>query len=129
MNRCLKIIPALCLSVLTLCAFGLPNSHPSSKQTRARGFGLLIGDVKPCTAKKFDSQQGPLIVILTKDAKTFATYDVSGDAGTTWYHFDVPVGHYTLSTTWWGSKDYDVVVKLGTTSKVNFEVSCGPFTY
>jgi hypothetical protein len=127
-NRCLKIVPALVLSVLTLAAFGLPNSHPSTKHARARGYGLIVGDVRPCSAKKFDSPQGPLIVLLTKDAKTFETYNVSADIGTTWYHFDVPVGRYTISTTWWGSKEYNVVVKFGKTVKVNFDVSCGPFS-
>ena len=87
-----------------------------------------MGDVLPCTAKKYDSQQGPLIVLLTKDNKTFETYDVSTDPGTTWYHFDVPVGRYTISTTWWGSKEYNVVLNFGETLKVNFDVSCGPFT-
>jgi hypothetical protein len=65
---------------------------------------------------------------LTKDAKTFATYNVSADPGTTWYHFDVPVGRYTISTTWWGSKVSNVALKFGETLKVNFDVSCGPFT-
>jgi hypothetical protein len=127
-KRCLKIVPALVLSALTLTAFGLPNSHPSTKRSRAHGYGLLVGDVRPCTAKKFDSPQGPLIVLLTKGDKTYETYNVSADAGTTWYHFDVPVGDYTISTTWWGSKVYNVVVKFGKTLKVNFNVSCGPFS-
>jgi len=127
-KRCLTVVPVLALTVLLLAAFGLPNSHPSTKHPRAHGYGLIVGDVLPCTAKKYDSQQGPLIVLLTKDKKTFATYDVSTDPGTTWYHFDVPVGRYTISTTWWGSKDYNVALKFGETLKVNFDVSCGPFT-
>ncbi|MGA2969386.1 MAG: hypothetical protein ABSE75_06235 [Acidimicrobiales bacterium] len=127
MKRSIKVFLALVLSALTLCAFGLSNRHPSTQHPRAHGYGLIVGDVRPCTAKMYDSSQGPLIVLLTKDAKTFETYNVSADPGTTWYHFDVPVGRYTLSTTWWGSKDYNVVVSFGKTSKVNFEVSCGPF--
>jgi hypothetical protein len=128
-KRYLTIVPALVLLALTLTAFGSPNSHPSTKLARAHGYGLIVGDVLPCTAKKYDSQQGPLIVLLTQDAKTVETYDVSSDPGTTWYHFDVPVGRYTISTTWWGSKQYNVALKFGETLKVNFDVSCGPFHY
>ena len=128
MYRYLKVVPALVLSALTLTAFSVPHSHPSTKHSRAHGYGLIVGDVRPCTAKKYDSAQGPLIVLLTKDAKTFATYNVSADPGTTWYHFDVPVGRYTISTTWWGSKVSNVALKFGETLKVNFDVSCGPFT-
>jgi hypothetical protein len=127
-RRHLKIVPALVLAALTLTAFGLPNSQQSTKYSRAHGYGLIVGDVRPCTAKKYDSQQGPLIVLLTRDAKTYETYNVSADAGTTWYHFDVPVGRYTLSTTWWGSKEHNVVLTFGETLKVNFDVSCGTFT-
>jgi hypothetical protein len=127
-NRCLRVVPALVLSALTLTAFGLPYSHPSTKHSRARGYGLIVGDVLPCTAKKYDSPQGPLIVLLTKGTKTYETYNVSADPGTTWYHFDVPVGRYTISTTWWGSNEYNVVLKFGKTVKVNFDVSCGPFS-
>jgi hypothetical protein len=127
-NRYLKIVPALVLSALTLTAFGLAHSHSSAKHPRANGYGLIVGDVRPCTARKYDSSQGPLIVLLTKDDKTFETYNVSADPGTTWYHFDVPVGSYSISTTWWGSRHYHVALKFGETVKVNFDVSCGPFS-
>ena len=79
----------------------------------------------PCTAKQFDaSQNNPLTVILTKDNKTFETYDVSLDQGTTSYHFDVPAGYYELTTTWSKSRRSGVVVKFGKTSRVNVTVSC-----
>jgi hypothetical protein len=81
----------------------------------------------PCTAKKFDaSPDNPLIVILTQNAKTYDTYNVSADPGTTWYHFDVQAGRYKLITTWPDTKEYNVLVKFGNTSKVNIRVSCGP---
>lgn len=129
MKRYLKIVPALVLTALMLTAFGSPNSHPSTKHARAHGYGLIVGDVLPCTAKKYDSQQGPLIVLLTHDDTTVETYNVSTDPGTTWYHFDVPVGRYTISTTWWGSKQYNVILTYGETLKKNFHVSCGTFHY
>jgi len=103
--------------------------HSPTESARASGYGLIVGDVRPCTAKRFDAQPDePLIVIATRNNKTYVTYNVSADPGTTWYHFDVPTGHYTLSTTWWGSKDYNVLVQFGKTSKVNMDVSCATFS-
>jgi hypothetical protein len=125
-NRCLKIVPALVLSGLALAAFGSPKGHSSTESGRTDGFGLIVGDVGPCTAKRFDaSPANPLIVILTKNARTFDAYNISADRGTTSYHFDVPVGDYKLTTTWPRSKVFSVQVKLGKTSKVNVAVSCG----
>ena len=88
----------------------------------------MVGNVGPCTAKQFDAPQGnPLIVILTRGDKTFDTYNVSTDQGTTSYHFDVPVGYYKLITTWPKSRVFNIVVKRGKTSRMNVTVSCGPF--
>lgn len=129
MSRLVRISVALILSSVALAAFGSPDAHHSTGNGRARGYGLIVGDVGPCTARRFDAQPGePLIVILTKNNQTYVTYNVSADTGTTWYHFDVPVGRYTLSTTWWGSKNYEVLVKFGKTSTINLEVSCGTFS-
>jgi hypothetical protein len=128
-NRYLKISIALVLSGLVLAACGSSKEHSSTERAPAGGYGLIVGDVRPCTAKRFDAQPDePLIVILTRSNKTDETYNVSADSGTTWYHFDVPVGRYTLSTTWWGSKEYSVLVRFSKTSQVNFEVSCGAFS-
>jgi hypothetical protein len=128
-SRLLRTSVALVVSGLALAAFSWPNAHSSSEGARASGYGLIVGDVRPCTAKRFDAQPDePLIVVLTKNDKTYVTYNVSADSGTTSYHFDVPVGRYTLSTTWWGSMDYNVLVKFGKTSRVNMDVSCGTFS-
>lgn len=124
----LRTAISLLLAAVVLCAFAGSPTHPSSERQRVQGFGLLVGDVKPCSAKQFDAQgaASPLIVILTKNGKTFDTYDVSADPGTTWYHFDVPAGRYRLDTTWPNSKDVNVVIVVGKTSKVDVTVSCRP---
>ncbi len=128
MKAILKAITPIILSGLVIAALGMFNVY-SSASASTGGFGLLVGNVRPCTAKRFDAQPDePLIIVLTRSNKTYETYNVSADPGTTWYHFDVPVGRYTLSTTWWGSRDYSVFVKFGRTSRVNFEVSCGTFS-
>lgn len=128
MKAILKAITPIILSGLVIAALGMFNVY-SSASASTGGFGLLVGNVRPCTAKRFDAQPDePLIIVLTRSNKTYETYNVSADPGTTWYHFDVPVGRYTLSTTWWGSRDYRVFVKFGRTSRVNFEVSCGTFS-
>ncbi len=128
MNVGLRAITPIILSGLVIAALGTFNVY-SSASASTGGFGLLVGNVRPCTAKRFDAQPDePLIIVLTRSNKTYETYNVSADPGTTWYHFDVPVGRYSLSTTWWGSRDYGVLVKFGKTSRVNFEVSCGTFS-
>jgi hypothetical protein len=111
-----------------IAAIGAFNGSSSKASASAGGFGLLVGSVRPCTAKQFDaSSTDPLIVILSKDAVTFDTYNISADMGTTSYHFDVPSGNYQLTTTWPKSKDFNVVVRLGKTSRLDMRVSCGPF--
>jgi hypothetical protein len=127
-NRHLRITAVLVLSGLVLAACGSSKGHPSTLSGPIGGFGLIVGDVRPCTAKKFDaSPANPLIVILTKDNETYDTYNVSADYGTISYHFDVPVGHYKLTTTWPRSKESSVLVKFGKTSRDNVTVSCRPF--
>lgn len=126
MNRSLALGAALALSAGLLAVFGSPVASSAPHPPKV-GYGLIVGDVKPCTAKVYDaSPSNPLIVILSRRSRTYATYDVSADAGTTWYHFDVPVGHYTLTTTWPGTGVHHVSMKLGTTSKENFEATCVP---
>lgn len=125
MTRFLQISIALALSAVAIAA-GRSYAHAAG---HPRGYGLIVGDVRPCTAKRFDAQPDePLIVILTRNNKTYETYNVSADSGTTSYHFDVPVGSYTLSTTWWGSRNYSAVVRFGRTLTVNMVVSCGTFS-
>src|ERR1035438_5542472 len=100
MERILKISLALVLSWFALSAFNSGGEHAIKLQVRTNGYGLMVGQVAPCAAKRFDaSPSEPLIIILTKNAKTYVTYNVSSDAGTTTYHFDVPSGRYTLRTT------------------------------
>jgi hypothetical protein len=128
MKSSLKAIAPFVLSGLVIAALGTFNGYSSKASASTGGFGLLVGNVRPCTAKQFDpSPTDPLIVILTKDAVTYDTYNISADVGTTSYHFDVPVGHYELITTWPKSRVFAVVVKFGKTSRVNVTVSCGPF--
>jgi hypothetical protein len=129
MKTSLKAIAPFVCSGLAIMALATFNVFSPSSSASAGGFGLLVGNVRPCAAMRFDAQPDePLIVILTRGNKTYETYDVSADSGTTWYHFDVPAGRYTLSTTWWGSTEYSVLVRFGRTSHVNFEVSCGAFS-
>lgn len=124
-----KAIAPFVLSGLVIAAVGTFNTFSSRASASGGGYGLLVGNVQPCSAKRFDAQPAePLIVILTRSHKTYETYNVSADPGTTSYHFDVPVGRYALSTTWWGSKEYSVLVRFGKTTHVNFEVSCGTFS-
>ena len=126
-NRCLRYLPALVLSGLVLAACTPTKGQSSSVSSTPGGYGPIVGEVGPCSAKRFDaSPANPLIIVLSKDARTYDTYNVSADRGTTWYHFDVPVGRYKLTSTWPRTNDYNVLVKLGTTSKVNITVSCGP---
>ena len=125
MNRYLRITAALVLSGLVLAACGSSNGHSSTTSAPVGGYGLVVGNVGPCTAKQFDaSPNNPLIATLTKGNKSFDTYNVSTDQGTTSYHFDVPVGHYELTTTWSNSKVTGIVVNVGKTLKVNVTVSC-----
>jgi hypothetical protein len=110
-----------------LAACSSSKAPSSTASTTISGYGLIVGEVGPCTARAFDaSPDNPLIVILTQNAKTYDTYNVSADPGTTWYHFDVPVGRYKLTSTWPDTKGYNVLIKFGKTSKVNIRVSCGP---
>ncbi|OYV95965.1 MAG: hypothetical protein B7Z73_01585 [Planctomycetia bacterium 21-64-5] len=119
-----------------MIAFGLAAATvgalgANSPIARASGisFGSLVGHVGPCQATRFDAQPSePLIIILTRSKKTFETYNVSADPGTTSYHFDVPEGRYELLTTWWGTGEYSVTVRAGMTTHVDFKVSCGPFS-
>jgi len=128
MKSSLKVIAPFVLSGLVVAALGTFTGYSSKASASTGGFGLLVGNVRSCTAKEFDaSPTDPLIVILTKDAMTYDTYNISADAGTTSYHFDVPAGNYQLTTTWPKSKDFNVVVRLGKTSRLNFGVSCSPF--
>jgi hypothetical protein len=129
MKSGLKAIAPFVLSGLVMATVGTFNVNSSRASASGGGYGLLVGYVRPCGAKRFDAQPAePLIMVLTRSNKTYETYNVSADPGTTSYHFDVPVGRYTLSTTWWGSKEYSVLIRFGTTTRLNFMVSCGAFS-
>jgi hypothetical protein len=58
---------------------------------------------------------------------TYDAYNVSADAGTTSFHFDVPAGHYRLTTTWPQSRGLSVAIRFGKTTRLNISVSCGPY--
>src|ERR1700690_370382 len=129
MNGLLKTFTGLAISSLALAAFGAVGTHATISHGRSNGYGLIVGHVLPCSAQRFDqSPSEPLIIILKKSQRTFVTYNVSADIGTTTYHFDVPSGRYGISTTWWGARDYGVRAQTGKTSRVNIHVSCSPFS-
>lgn len=114
-------------SILIAATAGTFGANSIIAGASGTGFGFLVGYVGPCHAEQFDAQPSePLIIILTKSNRTFETYNVSADPGTSWYHFDIPAGRYELSTTWWGSRDYRVTVGPGKTIHVNFKLLCGP---
>ena len=127
MNRIRAVIPILILSGVVLSACDLTSAQSPPAIPASRGYGLIVGAVRPCSARYFDaSSANPLVVVLTRDAKTYDVYNVSADRGTTWFHFDVPVGRYTLSTTYPGTKDYSVGVSFAKTTTLNVKVSCSP---
>ena len=127
MLRSLKFIFALVFAGSILSACNSTEGKSSTTSTPAGGYGLIAGEVGTCSAKVFDNPNVvPLIVILTRNEKTYVTYDVSSDPGTTWYHFDVPVGRYKLSTTWPGSREYNFLVKFAKTSRIDIKAPCGP---
>ncbi len=125
----LKLDAPTVLFGLAVAIVGLLGVCSTIAGASGSGFGSLVGRVGPCQAKRFDAQPSePLIIILTKGTRTFETYNVSADPGTTSYHFDVRAGHYDLLTTWWGSREYSVTVRVGKTTHVDFNVACGPFS-
>lgn len=129
MLRLVKAIPILAILIFICAGLNFGDAQPLASAASATGYGQVVGDVQPCTAKRFDEWASePLIVILTKNRETYDTYNVSADVGTTSFHFDVLHGRYTMSTTWWGAKDYVVTVRTGRTSRINIVVSCGEFT-
>ena len=119
MKSGLKAIAPFILSGLVIATVGTFDAYSSRASASGGGYGLLVGYVRPAE---------PLIMVLTRSKKTYETYNVSADSGTTSYHFDVPVGRYTLATTWWGSKEYSVLISFGKTTHVDFKVSCGGFS-
>lgn len=129
MKSSLRTVASLILPGLVIAPIGALTIHSTSASASAGRYGLLVGNVRPCNAERFDEEQNePLIIVLTISNRTYETYNVSADSGTTSYHFDVPAGRYTLSTTWWGSREHSVQVRFDKTVRVNFTVSCGAFS-
>jgi hypothetical protein len=93
------------------------------------GYGTPVGKVSGCAAKALDKSDLPLIVILLKRGTPYAWYNVSADPGTTWYHFDVPVGHYQLMSTYTGTKSYSLNVKFGASPRTDLTISCATDDY
>jgi uncharacterized protein (DUF302 family) len=87
------------------------------------GYGTPVGNITGCPAKALDKSALPLIVILLKHGVPYAWYNVSSDAGTTSYHFDVPVGHYRLISTY-TSTSHPLNVKFGGSPRTNLTISC-----
>ena len=126
MKQSLKAIAPLVASALVIAAVATFNVYSSKASASPKGYDLLVGNVRPCAAKQYDAlPSDPLIVILTKDAATYDTYNITADPGTTSYPFDVPAGDYQLTTTWPKSRDFHVVVRYSKTTRLNFAVSCG----
>ncbi|HEY5266117.1 MAG TPA: hypothetical protein VIJ40_04825 [Acidimicrobiales bacterium] len=116
------------LLLVALC--GAMATFGAAAGAATGGYGLIVGHVSPCTAKTFDKDPySPFIVVLMKNGATLTTYNVSADAGTASYHFDVPVGKYTLATTWQRTKVIPVTVKLGKTTVVNIHATCAPANF
>lgn len=116
------------LIIVALC--GVTPTFGPTAGAASGGYGEIIGHVRPCTAKTFDKDPySPFIVVLMRNGATLTTYNVSADRGTSSYHFDVPVGKYTLATTWQRAKVVSVTVKLGKTTVVNIHATCAPASH
>jgi hypothetical protein len=100
----------------------------SAASAANHGYGTPVGNVTGCSAKVLDTSGLPLIVVLLKRGVPYAWYDVSGDPGTTSYHFDVPVGHYQLTSTY-TSTSYPLNVKFGGSPRTNLRISCAADDY
>ena len=106
---------------------GVAPSFAVTAGATTSGYGVIAGHIGPCPARTFDaSGNGPMIVVLMRNGRTLTTYDVSADGGTASYHFDVPVGNYTLATTWPRTNVVFVTVKLGKTTILNIHATCAP---
>lgn len=83
---------------LALCGVGRLFATTAGAETG--GYGVVVGNIGPRMTTTFDRHANvPFIVVLLKNSTIFTTYNVSADQGTSSYHFDVPVGQYTLATT------------------------------
>jgi hypothetical protein len=120
----------LAVATLSLC-FALASPLESSASTHGNvfaakktGYGLPRGRADGCNVKTIDTSTLPLIVILLKDGRPYSSYSISGDHGTRWYHFDVPVGKYRIMSTYTGTKSYTIDLKYGQSPRVDFKISC-----
>lgn len=104
----------------------LLTANPASAANH--GYGTPVGNVTGCSAKVLDKSGLPLIVVLLKRGVPYAWYNVSGDPGTTSYHFDVPVGRYQLISTY-TSTSYPLNVKFGMSPRRNLRISCAADDY
>lgn len=110
------------LVVLSLTGL-LALSNPTVAGANS-GYGTPVGNVSGCPAKVLDKSSLPLIVILLKQGFPYAWYNVSADPGTTSYHFDVPVGHYELMSTYTGVKSDALNVELGKSPRRDLRIKC-----
>lgn len=120
----------LVIATMSLC-FALASPLESSAATHENvlsaekaGYGFPIGRADGCSVKTIDTPLLPLIVILLKNGRPYSSYSISGDRGTRWYHFDVPVGTYQIMSTYTGTKSYAINLKYGQSPRRDFKLSC-----
>jgi hypothetical protein len=109
--------------IIVLLILGSSALLVSSASAANHGYGTPVGNVTGCSAKVLDQSGLPLIVVLLKHGAPYAWYNVSGDPGTTSYHFDVPVGHYRLTSTY-TSTSYPLNVTFDSSPRTNLRISC-----
>jgi hypothetical protein len=88
------------------------------------GYGTPVGNISGCPANLLDKSSLPLIVILIRQGLPYAWYNVTADPGTTSYHFDVPVGHYELMSTYTGVRSYALNVRFGKSPRRDLKIKC-----
>jgi hypothetical protein len=118
-------IVASMASVLLSMAFGL-NSLAAAAAAKT-GYGLPVGTVRGCPAKNFDSSSLPLIVMLVKNGKPDAWYNISDDPGTNTYHFDVHQGRYQILTTYTGTQSHWITVVTGRSVRTDLTIKCSTY--
>ena len=114
---------SLCLALASL-EESSATTHGNVVEAKQAGYGLPRGRADGCNVKTIDISTLPLIVILLKNGRPYSSYSISGDHGTRWYHFDVPVGKYRIMSTYTGTKSYAIDLKYGQSPRIDFRISC-----
>jgi hypothetical protein len=109
--------------------FSIPGAGASTNQharpMTSAGYGLIAGATGPCPAKTFDAPGAlVLVIVLLRNGVTFSSYDVTSNQGTTSFHFDVPVGHYVIVSTYPATASYPIIVRFARTASVRVTTIC-----